>query len=307
MTLVKLAEQAFGVKHPADSLLEDHGHQGEPMLQELDGKVAVVTGGGSGIGASLARACAAAGMKVVVADVNGERAEAVASELPEGRAVAQAVDVSDAAQVDALADLAFDTFGAVHLLCNNAGVSPAGKVWEFTADEWQWLVGVNLLGVANGLRSFVPRMIEQGEGHIVNTASGAGFVTTPRLGAYSATKHAVVAITVALRNELEGTGIGASVLVPAGVATNIGDSMVRPSVTDPDVINDEFMVLASGLDETSMQVLEPDVVAEVTLVGVQEGWPYIVMGPGQEVGVRARYDEIVEWHQRAKERFPDLP
>jgi len=243
----------------------------------------------------------------VVADVNGERAEAVAAELPEGSAIARAVDVSDAAQVDALADLAFDTFGAVHLLCNNAGVSPAGKVWEFSADEWQWLVGVNLFGVANGVRSFVPRMIEQGEGHVVNTASGAGFVTTPRLGPYSATKHAIVAITVALRNELDGTGIGASVLVPAGVATNIGDSMVRPSVTDPDVINDEFMALASGLDETSMQVIEPDLVAEVTLVGVQEGWPYIVMGPGQEVGVRARYDEIVEWHQRAKERFPDLP
>ena len=281
------------------------------MLQELEGKVAVITGGGSGIGASLARACAAAGMQVVVADVNGERAEAVAAELPAlnpgASAIARAVDVSDAAQVDALADLAFDTFGAVHLLCNNAGVSPAGKVWEFSADEWQWLVGVNLFGVANGVRSFVPRMIEQGEGHVVNTASGAGFVTTPRLGPYSATKHAIVAITVALRNELDGTGIGASVLVPAGVATNIGDSMVRPSVTDPDVINDEFMALASGLDETSMQVIEPDLVAEVTLVGVQEGWPYIVMGPGQEVGVRARYDEIVEWHQRAKERFPDLP
>jgi len=277
------------------------------MLQELDGKVAVITGGGSGIGASLARACAGAGMWVVVADVNGERAEAVAADLPTGTAIARAVDVADAMQVDALADLAFDTFGAVHLLCNNAGVSPAGRVWEFSADEWQWLVGVNLFGVANGLRSFVPRMIEQGEGHIVNTASGAGFVTTPRLGAYSATKHAVVAITVALRNELDGTGIGASALVPAGVATNIGDSMVRPSVTDPDVINDEFMALASGLDETSMQVIEPDLVAEVTLVGVQEGWPYIVMGPGQEVGVRARYDEIVEWHRRAKERFPDLP
>ena len=281
------------------------------MLQELDEKVAVITGGGSGIGASLARACAAAGMKVVVADVNGERAAAVAAELagtsPGATAIARAVDVSDASQVDALADLAFDTYGAVHLLCNNAGVSPAGRVWEFSADEWQWLVGVNLFGVANGLRSFVPRMIEQGEGHVVNTASGAGFVTTPRLGPYSATKHAIVAITVALRNELGGTGIGASVLVPAGVATNIGDSMVRPSVTDPDVINDEFMALASGLDETSMQVIEPEVVAEVTLVGVREGWPYIVMGPGQEVGVRARYDEIVEWHRKARERFPQLP
>jgi NAD(P)-dependent dehydrogenase (short-subunit alcohol dehydrogenase family) len=282
------------------------------MLQELNGKVAVITGGGSGIGASLARACTAAGMQVVVADVNAERAQAVAAELlamnPAGAAIAMAVDVSDAAQVDALADLAFDTFGAVHLLCNNAGVSPFGRVWDFTDDDWQWLLGVNVRGVANGIRAFVPRMIEQGEGHIVNTGSGASFVSTPRLGPYCATKHAILGMTGALRIELEGTGIGTSVLVPAGVNTNITDSAARPSVTDPATeMAEDFEVLTGALDETSLQMIEPDVVAEVTLVGVQEGWPYIVMGPGQEVGVRARYDEVVEWHQRAKERFPQLP
>jgi NAD(P)-dependent dehydrogenase (short-subunit alcohol dehydrogenase family) len=277
------------------------------MLQELDGKVAVITGGGSGIGASLARACTAEGMRVVVVDVSEERAASVAAELPDGTAVARAVDVSDAASVEALADFAFDTFGAVHLLCNNAGVSPAGRIWDFTDDEWRWLLGVNVHGVANGIRSFVPRMIEQGEGHIVNTGSGASFVSTPRLGPYCATKHAIVGLSEALRYELEGTGIGVSVLVPAGVNTNIGDSMVRPSATDPDAIADDFTVLTNAMDETSLAVIEPEVVAEVTLVGVREGWPYIVMGPGQSVGVERRYGEVLDAHRLSKERFPFLP
>ncbi len=277
------------------------------MLQELDGKVAVITGGGSGIGASLARACAAAGMRVVVVDVNEERAASVAAELPAGTAVARAVDVSDADAVQALADFAFDTFGAVHLLCNNAGVSPAGRIWDFTDDEWRWLLGVNVQGVANGIRSFVPRMIEQGEGHIVNTGSGASFVSTPRLGPYCATKHAIVGLSEALRYELDGTGIGVSVLVPAGVNTNIGDSMVRPSATDPDAIADDFTALTNAMDETSLAVIEPEVVAEVTLVGVREGWPYIVMGPGQSVGVERRYGEVLDAHRLSKDRFPFLP
>jgi NAD(P)-dependent dehydrogenase (short-subunit alcohol dehydrogenase family) len=276
------------------------------MLQELDGKVAVITGGGSGIGASLARACAEAGMRVVVADVNGDRAEAVASELPHDTAAFKPVDVADAVQVQELADFAFDTFGAVHLLCNNAGISPVGRVWDFTDDEWQTLLGVNLRGVANGIRSFVPRMIEQGEGHIVNTGSGASFVATPRLGPYCATKHAIVGLSEALRYELDGTGIGVSVLVPAGVNTNIGDAMVRPSA-DPALLEDDFTVLTTSLDPTSLEMIEPDVVADVTMVGVQEGWDYIVMGPGQEVGVQRRFDEVVAAHRQAKERFPFLP
>jgi NAD(P)-dependent dehydrogenase (short-subunit alcohol dehydrogenase family) len=276
------------------------------MLQELDGKVAVITGGGSGIGASLARACSEEGMRVVVADVNGDRAEAIASELPHDTAAFKPVDVSDAAQVQELADFAFDTFGAVHLLCNNAGVSPVGRVWDYSDEDFRWLVGVNLFGVANGLRSFVPRMIEQGQGHIVNTGSGASFVSTPRLGPYCATKHAIVGLSEALRYELEGTGVGVSVLVPAGVNTNIADSGARPSA-DPDSTAADFGVLVGALDETSLQMIEPDVVADVTLVGVKEGWDYIVMGPGQEVGVQRRSDEVLAAHRQAKERFPFLP
>lgn len=276
------------------------------MLQELDGKVAVITGGGSGIGASLAEACAAQGMRVVVADVNGERAEAVAAELPEDTAYGKAVDVSDAGQVQELADFAFDAFGAVHLLCNNAGVSPVGRVWDYSDEDFRWLVGVNLFGVENGLRAFVPRMIEQGEGHIVNTGSGASFVSTPRLGPYCATKHAIVGLSEALRYELDGTGIGVSVLVPAGVNTNIAESGARPSA-DAESTAADFGVLVGALDPTSLEMIEPDLVAEVTLVGVQEGWDYIVMGPGQEVGVRRRYEEVLAAHRQAKERFPQLP
>ncbi|HEY3674037.1 MAG TPA: SDR family NAD(P)-dependent oxidoreductase [Acidimicrobiia bacterium] len=276
------------------------------MLQELDGKVAVITGGGSGIGASLARACAEEGMRVVVADVNGDRAEAIASELPHDTAAYKPVDVSDAEQVQELADFAFDTFGAVHLLCNNAGVSPVGRVWDYSDADFRWLVGVNLFGVANGLRSFVPRMIEQGEGHIVNTGSGASFVSTPRLGPYCATKHAIVGLSEALRYELEGTGIGVSVLVPAGVNTNIFESGARPSA-DADSTAADYGVLVGALDPTSLEMIEPDVVADVTIVGVKEGWDYIVMGPGQEVGVQRRCDEVLAAHRQAKERFPFLP
>ena len=245
-------------------------------------------------------------MRVVVADINGSRAESVASELPDDTAYGKAVDVSDAAQVQELADFAFDTFGAVHLLCNNAGVSPVGRVWDYSDEDFRWLVGVNLFGVMNGLRSFVPRMIEQGEGHIVNTGSGASFVSTPRLGPYCATKHAIVGLSEALRYELEGTGIGVSVLVPAGVNTNIADSGARPSAS-PDSTAADFGVLVGSLDPTSLEMIEPDVVAEVTLVGVKEGWDYIVMGPGQEVGVQRRYEEVLAAHRQAKERFPFLP
>jgi len=277
------------------------------MLHELDGKVAVITGGGSGIGAALSKACAAEGMQVVVVDVNEERAAKVAAELPDGKAVARAVDVSNADAVQALADFAFDTYGAVHLLCNNAGISPTGRIWDFTDEDWRKLLGVNIHGVANGIRSFVPRMIEQGKGHILNTGSGASFVATPRLGPYCATKHAIVGLSEGLRFELDGTGIGVSVLVPAGVNTNIGDSMVRSSASDPDMINEDFTVLTSSLDATSLEMIEPDVVADVTLVGIKEGWDYIVMGPGQHVGVERRYAEVLSAHWRSKERFPFLP
>ena len=139
------------------------------MLQELTGRVAVVTGAGSGIGAALCRRMGAEGMTVVAADIDGD-AGATTAESIGGHPVQ--VDVSDADSVQALADQAFNRFGQVDLLCNNAGVFQSGRAWEASLDDWSWSLGVNLMGVVHGLSSFLPRMIAQGtDGHVVNTAS----------------------------------------------------------------------------------------------------------------------------------------
>ena len=144
------------------------------MLTELKGRVAVVTGAASGIGAALCAALAGEGMRVVAADIDAAGAEATAAALPEATAVA--VDVADPASVNAFADAAFAAWGAVDLLINNAGVFQGGLMWERSAADWEWTFGVNLFGITNAVRSFVPRMIAQGtEGHIVNTASVAAF------------------------------------------------------------------------------------------------------------------------------------
>ncbi len=277
-------------------------------MKDFKDKVAVVTGGASGLGLAMARRFAAEGMKLVLADVEEEALRKVETEFRKAGTpvVGIRTDVSRAQDVERLAEKTLATFGGVHLLCNNAGVSPVGRVWDYSDEDFRWLVGVNLFGVANGLRSFVPRMIEQGEGHLVNTGSGASFVATPRLGAYCATKHAIVGMSEALRYELEGTGIGVSVLVPAGVNTNIAESGARPSAS-PESTAADFGVLVEHMDETSLQAIEPDVVADVTLVGVKEGWDYIVMGPGQHVGVERRCREVLDAHRRSRERFPHLP
>ena len=195
----------------------------ESDLSDLSGKVAVVTGAASGIGLALTERFAADGMKVVMADVEEARLAGEATRLGRDGADVLAVlcDVSRPEDVAALAEQAVDHYGAVHVLCNNAGVGPAGPMLATTPADWQWTVGVNLLGVAYGVTTFAPLMVTQGFGHIVNTASEAGLVTTSLLGMYCATKHAVVGLSEALYRELEGTGVGVSVLCPNLVATNI--------------------------------------------------------------------------------------
>src|SRR5690242_20358510 len=160
-------------------------------MDEFAGRVAVVTGAGSGIGQGLARQAAREGMHVVVSDVEHGALEATASELRDGGTEVLSVptDVSDAGQVEALAAAAYERFGAVHLLCNNAGVFQAGVVWQRTEADWEWVMGVNFYGVLHGIRSFVPRMIEAGEpGHIVNTSSMAGIMTVAFSGPYVVSK-----------------------------------------------------------------------------------------------------------------------
>lgn len=192
-------------------------------LQQLDGKVAVVTGAASGIGRALVDRFVAEGMKVVMADVEEARLVAEASALSAQGADVYAVltDVTNPDDVVRLADQTIGHYGAVHVLCNNAGVAPGGPMLKTTPKDWQWSVGVNVLGVAYGITTFGPILVAQGEGHIVNTASEAGLVTTSVLGMYCATKHAVVGMSEALYRELEGTGVGVSALCPNLVNTDI--------------------------------------------------------------------------------------
>ena len=198
-------------------------------MQELRGRVAVVTGGASGIGRALVERFANDGMKVVVADVE----EAALAEVERALAARGAevlcvrTDVAKAGDVDALARRTLERFGKVHVVCNNAGVSVAGPMWEHTLDDWQWVLGVNLWGVIHGVRTFLPIMIAQGEpAHVVNTASLAGLSSNPFMGVYNVTKHAVVTLSETLAQELAmmGAPVKVSVLCPGFVQTKIIDS-----------------------------------------------------------------------------------
>lgn len=199
-------------------------------MRELKGKVAVVTGAASGIGRAMAERFAREGMRLVLADVQegplGEARDAIGRGGVE--AIAVRTDVSRWEEVDALAKRAFEAYGAAHVLCNNAGVGAGGLCWEMPAADWEWVLGVNLWSVVHGIRAFVPRMIAQGEGHVVNTASIAGLLSAPGMGPYCATKHAVVAISECLHHDLTITGnaskVHVSVVCPAWVKTNIADA-----------------------------------------------------------------------------------
>ena len=280
------------------------------MLEEFEGRVAVITGAGSGIGAALARACAGLSMKVVVADLDQGRADSVATAI-DGAAQATlpiAVDVADPASVDRLAEQVGTAFGAPDLLCNNAGVSPFGLLWEFKPVDWNWVIGVNILGVANCIRSFVPRMIAAGRGgHIVNTASAAALQGQTRLGAYSATKHAVLGISDSLRLDLLPYGIGVSALCPGGVNTNISQTLGRLSSTDPKDLDADVGAYIASIDASMSTAIEPDRVADLVIRGVRENQPYIMTAPGQKPSVAQRCEAILAAHDRARAIDPSLP
>jgi NAD(P)-dependent dehydrogenase (short-subunit alcohol dehydrogenase family) len=269
------------------------------MLTELAGRVAVITGAGSGIGRALAQACAREGMKVVAADVEpGALQETVDSVTGAGgEAIAVITDVSKPAAVDALADAAYQAFGAVHLLCNNAGVFQAGVLWERTAADWEWVLGVNVWGIINGIKAFVPRMIAGGEsGHIVNTSSLAGVVSNAYSGPYNTSKFAALGLTECLAHDLATakTQIGASVLVPGSVATRIADSVRnRPSSLADGQGAEDATFVDGMLAATAAAGIEPAAVATLVLDAVRKGQFVIPTSPGYDKQITHRMEALL--------------
>jgi NAD(P)-dependent dehydrogenase (short-subunit alcohol dehydrogenase family) len=249
-----------------------------------EGQAAVITGGASGIGLGLARAFAARGLSVVLADIDAATLDASVAEMRAGGAevVGVPTDVRDAAQVDALREAALDAFGRVDVICNNAGVvaSPLRPLWEFSLDEWYWVLDINLRGVIHGLRSFVPHLVEQGHGHILNPSSLAGLATVPGIAPYTASKRAVVGLSETLHAELarQAPGVGVTVLCPAMVATRLGESstLTRPGGATPVTPPPE----ADEIPPPDRGVISADEAAAETIAAIEAGILHVAPGMG---------------------------
>ena len=278
-------------------------------MKNLDGKVAVVTGGASGIGRAVATRFAEAGMRVVLADIQEDALDRTASELAAAghQVIGVRTDVSVGESVEALAATVMAEFGAVHVLHNNAGVGVGGYLWTHTQRDWEWVLGVNLWGVIHCVRVFVPLMISQGEpAHIVNTASMAGLISVPGLGAYNVSKHGVVTLSETLERDLRiaGAPIGVSVLCPGLVMTNIFEShRNRPGDISDEGQDPGLLGLTAAADgparadalESFGTMLTPEQVATAVLEGVVDDHCYILTHPEPARSlVRSRADDIIE-------------
>jgi NAD(P)-dependent dehydrogenase (short-subunit alcohol dehydrogenase family) len=262
-------------------------------VRDLEGKVAFVTGGASGIGYGIARVLLNNGMKVIVADINQRYLDDAAAQLKGSNAVHfMAVDVADRAQVLRAADEAERVFGKVHVVCNNAGVGGGSAVDDPDFDDWDWMMNINLGGVVNGVKAFVPKLKAHGEGgHIVNTSSMAGIIPLPNEGgAYTAAKFAVRGLTESLRLTLAPHNIGVSVLCPGLTKTRILEAApVRPGKTSLSREGDPNAMFNSM--EGAMDPLE---VGEAVLRGIQQNQPFILPHAEFKEEVRALFDDILQ-------------
>src|SRR5688500_1733451 len=271
-------------------------------MKDLKGKVAVVTGAASGLGRSMALAFAAEGMDLALADVDekGLKETEEAATRRGVRALRMPVDVSKAADVDAFAERTLKELKAIHLVCNNAGVSPLGAVWEASVADWQWILGVNLWGVIHGIRAFTPHLVAQNEGHIVNTASVAGLISPPASGAYNVTKHAVVTLSESLYHDLRErkSAVGVSVLCPAYVPTGIVDSeRNRPEKyqNPPEEPSPELLARQAMLRKAvTSGKISADQVAQAVIAAIQEERFYILTHPRIAGAIRSRMQDILQ-------------
>lgn len=288
------------------------------MIEDFQGKTAVITGAGSGFGLECARIGARRGMRLVLVDVQQNALDAAAAELQAAGAqvLARRVDVSDAAQMEALAAAVQERFGAPHLVFNNAGVGAGGLLWESSVADWEWVLGVNLWGVVHGVRLFTPMMLEAAakdptwRGHIVNTASMAGLLNPPNMGIYNVSKHAVVSLSETLYQDLSlvSDQIGASVLCPYFVATGINASeRNRPGAlaagqpTRSQLIGQAMI----GKAVSSGKVQAADVAAKV-FEAVAANQFYIYSHPKALGPVQTRLEDVMQ-QRNPTDAFADKP
>ncbi len=280
-------------------------------MKAFQGKVAVVTGAASGIGRALAERCAKEEMKVVLADIEEPALMQASRDLAVQGAQVLAVptDVSQAGEVETLARKAFETYSAVHLLFNNAGVGAGKSAWESSLAAWEWVLGVNLWGVIHGIHFFVPRMLEQrSEGHIVNTASMAGLTYGPGQSIYKVSKHGVVSLSETLYYELalRGASLKVSVLCPGLVSTNILDAQRnRParlqdaSVKEP--LSPQAEAVVQRFQQAVREAMPPGQVADIVFEAIREERFYILTHPTWKAAIQVRMEDMLQ------ERNPTLP
>ncbi len=272
-------------------------------MQDFEGKVAAITGGASGLGLAMARRFGAAGMKVVIGDIEtGALADAEASLQADGvEAIGRRTDVAQSSDLEALADAAYERFGAVHILANNAGVGGSpGAMWELSEADWRWVIDVDLWSVIHGVRAFVPRMISSGEeGHIINTASVAGLISGAVGGPYTVAKFGVVALSEQLYFELGRAEhpIGVSVLCPGFVNTRIYDSGRNRQESYGQAANEqtpEREELREALEAMRETMIQPETIGDRVFDAVVENHLYIVE-PGSDAvseAIQSRLDHV---------------
>ena len=271
-------------------------------MKEFAGKVAVITGAASGIGRAIAEWCVRAGMKVVLADIDDGPLNKTRAELEAmgGNVLCVRTDVSKRSDVESLAQKAFDTFGSVHLLFNNAGVAAGGPPWEATWNDWEWVIGVNLWGVIHGVKVFTPLMMAQNtECHILNTSSSAGLTAGGISAPYSVTKHAVVALSESLYFALQQRNslVKVSVLCPGLVRTNIGNAeRTRPAElrNEPVPLSPELQAGRAAFHALVAAATPPDQVAEKVFDAIRKEQFYILSDPAWLDLVRLRTTKLLD-------------
>ena len=269
-------------------------------MKDFENKVAVITGGASGIGLGMARSFATAGMKLVLADLDEPALDAAAAEFQAGGTdvVTQLCDVSQHDQVQALADLAVESYGGVNVLCNNAGIGIPTSTKKMKLADWKWIIDVDLWGPIYGIEVFLPLIEEQGEGHINATSSMAGLTAGSMMGAYNVAKHGVVALMATLERELRGRGsnVTASVLCPGPINTNISRHSVqfRPGQAKPKTDGKTAGKVARGIQDILENGMDPDDVGAMVLDAIKSNEFWILTHPHWTKAIQKQLDAMNE-------------